>query len=71
MKRTLITKRVPKAWFMVRMLRLEKTIRNEVKDVMYFNKDYIDHFEFGRIPKHRLYRIFTDEGTIFEWNVTR
>ncbi len=71
MKREIISKRLPKTLFLIRSMRLEPKIRKEVSNFIYFNEENIDHYEFGRIPRHRAYRIFMCDGAIVEWNVTR
>jgi hypothetical protein len=62
---------VPRFWFKIRMLRLDPTIRSEIKNCMYFESDLIDAYGFGRVPHHRIYRIFLTDGAIYEWDVTR
>ena len=63
--------RVPRFWFKIRMLRVDPKIRKEINDCMYFEGDLIDAYGFGRVPRHRIYSIFMNDGSIYEWDVTR
>ena len=50
---------------------LKEDVREEIETYLELYRYSIDHFEFGRIPNYRTYRIVLFDGNYKEWHVKK
>ena len=65
------TRRVSRRYFLKKMRDVKSTIRYDMEDYIFDHSEDLSHFEFGRIPGHRIYKIVLKNGTAKEWSLTK
>ena len=50
---------------------LDYDVRTEILEFIDEHKFAVDHFEFGRVPGRRIYRVVLFDGNKKEWTVSK
>ena len=64
-------KRIPFIIFWLKLRKLDEYTRENIKKSIKDNRWNIRGFGYGRVPGHRVYRIFLNRGRYIDWKVTK
>ena len=67
MFKELVTKRISKQRFHRKIKSLNQETKEDILDYIFYNRDWIDHFEYGCVPGKRIYIIVLDDQTEKVW----
>ncbi len=65
------TTKVPKFYFLKKMNKVHRVCRKEMEGYISLNEERIHHFEYGRVPNHRTYKIVLKNGDEKIWELKR
>ena len=65
------TFKVNRISFWIKMKGVNLKEKNNITRFIKRNKKKIDHFEYGHIPNHRVYKIVLKDGKEFVWALSK